>query len=309
MNEQKPEGFQPAPWEAGKPSPPPQPQGYPPPPMGAPQGQAGPQNYQAPPQGAGQAYPPQQGYAQPQAGGAQQGYPPQQGYAQPQPGAYGQPGGTAIYPTGKPTSTLAIVSLVLMGVGVLIGFVSVGIFSVPLFLIGSVLGYLGMRETAAWGKKSGRGIALGGTISNMVLMVLNVVFLLAGFLFIQSVGDSFEQQANAMGDGLKISMRVGMYKEAKGDLKPGGPQFKAGFQNDTAVTGPSLQVTDLVTASELENPIEQYSMDVKDDVATIYWTGPDGVRAEVGRYDSNATFDDDWADFEDPMPNRNPRRH
>lgn len=357
MNEPKPEGFQPAPWETGKPKPP---QGYPPqpgaapahpprpaapgygaqPPAGPPPGagfgggdmgrgrtrqvpgptpQATPPIYGAPPAGYGApqpAYPPQ-GQPYPPQG---QPYPPQgqpypqpgQPYPQPMGAPMGQPYGAQPYPipAGRPTSVLAILSLVAIGVGLVGGLFTFGIFSLPFFLAGAVLGYLGMRETAAWGKKSGRGMAVGGTIANTVLLTLNViagVFLLIAFQATSSAVDSLETNMNASMDGTLIQERVRMYAEAKGDLKPGGPQFKQGFQNTTAVTGAQLQVTDLVSPTELKNPIEQYSLTIADKSATVWWTSPEGQRMEVGQYPSyGGYYADDFEDWEsyEPPPRR-----
>ncbi|MCA8916031.1 MAG: DUF4190 domain-containing protein [Planctomycetes bacterium] len=260
-----------------------QPNGYPPPPQGGGAYQQ-PQGYPQPPQGYGQA---------------PQGYPPPGGQPQPA-GAPGQPYQMQGPQMGKPTSVLAIVSLVTLAVGMVIGLVSLGFFSIPLFLIGAVLGYLGMRETAAWGKKSGRGMALGGTIANLVCMVLNGGFLLLALLFVQSAGSALEQQANAAADAMLIRQRLQMYKDAKGDLKPGGPQFKAGFRNDTAALGPMLTVPDLVSEGEMQNPLEQYSIEVVDETATIFWTPKDGVRQEVGTFRSGFSgWEDDDFGFDD----------
>lgn len=335
MNDSEPDGFQPAPWEAGKPK---QPVGYgqqPPagPPQGAPPGYLGqppqqgaqppgagfgggdmgrartrqipnqplpggpgPAAYQPPPAGAPQGYPQApQGYPP-----AQQGPPPQGGQVYPlQAGGPPAPYGTQVYGNQKSTSVFAILALVFIGLGCFVGLFSAGIFSIPLFLAGAVLGYVGMRETAAWGKKSGRKMAVGGTVANLVLMTLNGGWLLVAFLFLQSAGTAFEDNMNADLDAMLIQERVHMYHEAKGDLKPGGPQFKAGFRNDTPVTGPALQVTDLVSPSELTNPIEQYTMEVNGDMAVIYWTPSGGVRREVARYGGFRGFDDsDFGGFD-----------
>ncbi|MCB9933879.1 MAG: hypothetical protein H6841_10710, partial [Planctomycetes bacterium] len=195
MNQPRPDGFQPAPWDAGKPKVPNPPPGYPPQPGPVPafppQPPApgyGAQPPAGPPPGAGfgggdmgrartrqmpgpQAAPPgygapQQGYPAPNPG---YGAPPQgQPYPQPAGAPQGQPYGAQPYPVpaGKPTSVLAILSLVGVGVGLIAGLATLGLVSLPFFLAGSILGYLGMRETAAWGKKTGRGMALGGAIAN-----------------------------------------------------------------------------------------------------------------------------------------------
>jgi hypothetical protein len=342
MSEPKPEGFQPAPWEAGKPK---QPQGYPQqpgsPPAYPPRPAApgyGAQPPAAPPPGAGfgggdmgrgrtrqvpgpapQAAPPVYGAPPAGYGTPQPAYPPQgqsyppQGQPYPQPAPAGQPYGAQPYPAqampaGKPTSVMAILSLVAVAVAMITGLVSFGLFSIPFFIAGAVLGYLGMRETAEWGKKSGRGMALGGTIANLVLLVLNVGSLLALFLFAQATVGAVETNMNASMDGALIQQRVRMYVEAKGDLKPGGPQFKQGFRNDTAAAGPQLQVTDLVTPAELKNPIEQYSLTIADNTATVWWTGKDGQRMQVGQYPgyggAYADDYDDWDSFEPPPRRR-----
>ena len=317
-------GFQPAPWEAGKrPTqgpqgyrPPAQPQQQPAPPAyGAPQSgylaaplggqasdafgggdtgrgrtrqipsqrppvdsQAAPAPY---PQAAQVPYPQQAPYPQPA------GYPPQAPYPQQQP--YGAP--QAAYPTQKQTSLLAILSLVAIGVGLLAGLFSIGLFSPPFLLAGAILGFLGMRDTAAWGKKTGRGMALAGTITNLVLLVVNVGVLLAGFLFIQKAGNELEKGLNASIDGEVIVRGLEAYGNAKGDLQPGGPQIVWGSRTGNAATGPTLTVADVVSAAELKNPVSEYSLTIKENTAIVTWTSPDGYTTEVGYYTHYAGYD------------------
>lgn len=381
MTDSKPEGFQPAPWEAGgkkktqgpqagppgygqpqpgygqpQPGPQPGPQGVP---LGGPapnafgggdtgrartkQVQKGgpgptigqpfdprqanaaqqpPQNYASPPPQPGGypqqpgGYPPQQGgpYGGAQGGpyqqgGAPQGAPPPGG-AYP-PGGPQQPYGDTGYMTRKPTTVFGIVALCLGGVGVVAGLVSFGLASAPFFLIGGILGYLGIRETASWGKKSGRGLAMAGTIANVVLLVLNVAAVIAMFLLIRTGADILESEMNAKVDAKKIESRIVMYKEAKGDLKPGGPQMFLGSQQPTAVSGSQLTVQDLLRPTELKNPIEQYTLQIDGDKATIWWTPEDGARQNVGSYPPPMRFEDfeDWeSDWETSQPPP-PRRH
>lgn len=320
-------GFQPAPWEAGKrptqgpaapagygvpPAPPPPHPGYGAPPAPPPQsgylgvplggaasdafggGDSGRGRTRQIPQREPQAVPqqpqgyPQQPAAQQQAY-AQPPYPPQQQpYGQPQ---YGQPMPQYGAPPQKQTSILAILSLVALGVGVIAGLVTFGIFSAPFLFAGGILGYLGMRETAAYGRKTGRGMAVAGTISNVVLLVLNVGVLVFGFLLFQQASSELEKSMHANVDGMKIADRIRKYAEAKGDLRPGGPQFMQGYAHDTAVTGPQLTVADLVSPVELNNPIEEYSIAVIGDSATVTWNSGDGP-IEVGQYTHYAGFDD-----------------
>ena len=303
-----PDGFKPAPWETGKPNTqgpfqqpmPPRPPAPPPSigpapaqfgggdtgrgrtrpiphpqPYGAPQ-----QGYAAPPQPAGYGAP--QGYAQqPQAAG----YGPPQGYGTPpQPQPYGQQGYGDAYPTKKPTTVFGIVALCLMGVGLVAGLVSFGLFSIPFFLVGGILGYVGIRETAAWGKKSGRGLAMGGTISNGALFVLNVAAWAAIFLLGSAVAGDLDQQFNAHSDGDVIVRALGQYHQAKGDLLPGGPQIRLGVATQTAVTGAQLSVPDLVSPTELKNPLDKYSLTVFDGRATVWFNDESGNRIEVGAY-------------------------
>ena len=362
MTDPKPDGFQPAPWEAGKrntqgpqgappghgaPQPPPAPPGRPTrqsvplgggpapnafggdmgrgrtrpipnqPPQGGPTGptlgqpfqpqQGNPEQYPEPPAYGG-GPPPQQGGYPPPA----QGYPPGPQGAPPQgappqgmpPGAPPQqPYGDQGYSTKKPTTVMGIIALALAGVGALTALVTLGFFSWPFFIIGGVLGYLGIRETAAWGRKSGRGLAMSGTIANGALLVLNIAGVITLFALGNAVGNMVEQQNNAvLRDGPMIVKRVGMYKQAKGDLLPGGPQMRTGYENSTAVTGSQLTVPDLCTPAELQNPIEQYSLTIDGETATVWWSPPDGERQEVGVYGGIANFDDFSFDDDFPPP-------
>lgn len=280
--------FQPRQTNAGPPAQPPAYGAAPPPQQGA---------YAPPPQGQ-QPYPP----AGPQPGGPQQPYPPAgPPPAGPQPGGPQQPYAETGFVAKKPVTVLGIISLVLAGVGCLAGLVSFGLFSWPFFIGGGVLGYVAIRETAAWGKKSGRGLAMGGTIANGALLLLNIVGVIALFAAAGTLEDIVEQQNNAtMVDGPLIVERIGKYKQAKGDLQPGGPQMQLGFEQATAVTGAQLTVPDLCRPTELKNPIEQYSLVISEDTATVWWTPPEGQRMQVGEYPAVYGFDDwDWeSDFE-----------
>lgn len=259
-------------------------------PLGNPQGgyigQPGPNAPPAPQPGPGAPQAPgpgtPQGYSQ--DGAPPQGYPPAQPAGAP---AYGaQPYGGQAYPVSKPTTVMGIISLVLIGVGLVTGLGSVGIFSAPLFLVGAILGFLAMRETAPGGKKTGRGMAVGGTVANLVLLVLNVAGLIAVFMFIRTTAGELEAGVHARTDGALLVERVQLYHEHKGDLEPGGPQVKLGFAHDVAVEG-RLKADDLASPSELNNPAAQYSIDIVDGIATIYWTPPGGARQEVGSFNSN----------------------
>jgi hypothetical protein len=259
-----------------------------------PQAPAGPQP-QAPAGPPPQAYAPQpqpQGYPQQPAPAYGQPAYGQPAYQQPAPQAYGQPPYGAPYPPQKQTSVLAILSIVGIAVGVIVGVITLGIFSAPFLLAGGVLGYLGMRETA-YGRKGGRGMAVAGTITNLVLLVLNVGALLIGYFAFQKASSEFEKSVYASADGMLISERIHKYAEAKGDLRPGGPQFMQGYAHETAATGPQLTVADLVSPAELKNPITEYSLTVIGDTATVTWNGGTGPM-EVGTYTHFPGFEDNW---------------
>ena len=254
----------------------------------APQAPAG---YGPPPQApANYGQQPPAGYGPP----PQQGMPPQ---GMPPQGPYGQ----APMPMGKPTSVMGIISLVMIGVGALTGLASAGFFSFPFFIAGAILGYLAMRETAPWGKKSGRKMAVGGTIANTCCLVLNVVGVIALVMLFQTGVDLAKAQNQSMADGKIIEQRIYDYAAAKGDIQPGGPQMKQGFQNPTAVTGPQLAVADLVTESELQNPIEQYSLVIVGETVSVMWTNSNGMKRQVGHYDPNRpkTPEFNFSDWDD----------
>ncbi|MBE7492115.1 MAG: DUF4190 domain-containing protein [Planctomycetes bacterium] len=114
---------------------------------------------------------PQQTYPYPQAPYPQPPGPqyPQPGYA-PRPYGSGQTYGQAYHPGGyqpaRPTSGLAIASLVL----------SLSTFAtcLPLWIGGIICGTMALKECAPWGPKEGRGLAQGGLYSGIVIGVLYV---------------------------------------------------------------------------------------------------------------------------------------
>lgn len=91
----------------------------------------------------------------------------------PVPPPYPQPFGypPMAYPAAaaKPTSGLAIASLVCAGVGFFALFV-------PCF-VGFILGLVALRQTGEGGPRSGRGMAIGGTVANGILGFFGVMIL------------------------------------------------------------------------------------------------------------------------------------
>lgn len=304
-------GYEPAPWEEpGKrhtdsvPKPPPQqprppqpPQQQPPAPYLGDQPQqpsfepAPSPTYHQPPLAPGLQNPPQQ--APSQGGPAPQQYPPS-----PAPPGAPSPYGynTAAFVPHKPNSTFALISLILIGPGLLMTFLFFFI-GPPIFIAGIVLGALGLRETGRLGTKAGRGMALAGTITNSALLLITVGLFLALVVFVTTAISEVEQGAKVQQDSQLIIERVGMYHRAKGDLSPGGPQMVRGLQSSVAVEG-SLKVSDLVSRVELEMEIDQYRLDVDESAgrATLYYTDDKNATRDVGSYPRG--FDSFQFDFD-----------
>lgn len=295
----------PAPWEApgkrhtqmyGAGSVPPQqasvpqaqPQAYPPrpapqaPQQGYPQAPAYPPAPQSayPPAPGAPAYPPPPPGAYPPA--------PQAGYPQPAypPGAYAQ---QPYYPASKPNSGLAIASLVCGGVGLFM----IGIPS----LVGVVLGVIALRETGPSGPKSGRGLAIAGTITSACVVLLFAAIFGFAILGASAMNSQMENLANVGQDGSLLAQRAEMYYRDKGDLASGGHRFIAGYKNEDKVKGP-LMVTDLAAQHELKMPIERYFIEVKGDQATIWYTGEDGHRQMAGSFSATRQKQPQFEDWE-----------
>jgi len=124
-------------------------------------------------------YPPQQGYPPyasypPQEGYGQQGYPPQegypqQGYPQPAPGMGGVP-----HPRGTPVLVMGIISIVVCGLGLILGPLATFQGGQALKEIDAAPGVYNNRQTVS----IGRILGIVGTILS-VLGLLWVIFALA----------------------------------------------------------------------------------------------------------------------------------
>lgn len=232
----------------------PQAPAYPPPPQGA---------YPPPPQGA---YPPPPQGAHPPAPLAAHAPHPLQ------PGVYTQQ--VAYYPQAKPTSGLAIGSLVCAGLSFVTG-VSV--------LAGIVLGVLALKETGPSGDKSGRGLAIAGIALNSGLLALAALFIAIFVAGMVAFSSHMEDEVNISMDGALIAQRAEMYYRDKGDLASGGHRFVGGFKNAEKTRGP-LMVGDLVGPNEVQMPLDRYFLEVKADSATVWYTGEDGSRRMAGSF-------------------------
>lgn len=286
-------GYEPAPWEepgkrhtdsVPKPPGPPQParppQAPPAPYIGnAPAGgePAPAPTYHQPPPAPGLQNAPQQA---PGIGGPS---PEQNPQGQPTP--YGH-SAMAYPPMHKPSSALAMISLILVAPGFLLTFV-LGLLVVPIYIAGIVLGVLGLRETGKYGTKSGRGMAIAGTITNSIFLTGTVALTVTVLVFFTAAASELKEAANIQEDAQLIIERVGMYHRAKGDLGPDGPQMVRGLQSSIAVQG-SLKVSDLVSLIELNNEVEDYRLEVNESegTATLYYTDSEGNSREAGRYPS-----------------------
>ncbi|MBK8205634.1 MAG: DUF4190 domain-containing protein [Planctomycetes bacterium] len=114
-------------------------------------------------------YPQQSSYPYPgnaQAGAYPQAYP--QAYPNYQQPYGGQP--QAYYPTSGGTSGLAVASLIVSLTSLLV--------CGPLCIIGIVLGVMALRETQPNGPKTGRGLAIAGIVSGVVILALFAVIVL-----------------------------------------------------------------------------------------------------------------------------------
>jgi hypothetical protein len=220
----------------------------------------------------------------------QYGTPPQPPAGAPYPqqaaGPYAPPGFNYVQP-GKPNSTMAIISLVLLVPGVLVALLTLGVGGIPFFLAGIVLGGLALRETGAFGRKSGRGLAVAGTVVNSVLLVGAVAAGVGMFVLVKAHDSAQKEQYSVIADSHLIITRVRIYQVTKGDLEPGGPQMIGGHRSDVAVQG-TLKVSDLVSPSELELDMNRYRLDVDASAgrATLYYTDNAGKTGEVGSHSS-----------------------
>ena len=144
-------------------------QGYPPYGSYPPQEGYGQQGY--PPQEghAQQGYPPQEGY--PQQGYPQQGY-PQQGYVQPAPGMGGVP-----HPRGTPVLVMGIISIVVCGLGLILGPLATVQGGRALREIDAAPGVYNNRQTVS----IGRILGIVGTILSVLGLIWVIFSLAIGF--------------------------------------------------------------------------------------------------------------------------------
>lgn len=136
--------------------------------------------YPPPPQGYA---PQQQGYAPPQPGYAPPQHPsPQQPYAAAQPGAYA-PYGTPAYPVARPTSGLAITSLVCAIASVVFSWL---VFPILAAVAAVITGHMALKQTRSNPAVGGRGVAFAGLIIGYIMLgflALGIIITIISFAF------------------------------------------------------------------------------------------------------------------------------
>lgn len=159
--------------------------------------------------------------------------PPPPGYVPP-PGGWQQAAGLGPYgvpppppPEGwgvsKPTSGKAIAALVCSIGGIIVGFGCPLAF--PAVPVGFILGLLGIAETGRNGKRSGRGLAIAGTIVGALAMAGSIAII--AFSISQArMGteqNEAEMRAALEADINLVAARLQEYHRVNGSLAPGGP--------------------------------------------------------------------------------------
>lgn len=259
----------------------------------------------------------------PQQPPASPGLPPQgppPGYAWPQQPAHWGQAGAPPYgvppppppPEGwmahQPTSGKAVASLVCALGGLVLGFFcGVGALAIP---VGLVLGILGIVETGRNGKRSGRGLAIAGTIVSTLALAGAVV---AAAYFVSAFGESATemhevQGANADADIQLIATRLqAYYRQNHNSLGPGGPWLSMrGNAAEAPAPTPAhngvdeytgmprvnepLSIRHLVGESELRampRQVDKYKLTV---------TGPASARLEITDWSGETLRDIDFSD-------------
>lgn len=135
--------------------------------------------YPPPPQGYA---PQQQGYAPPQPGYAPPQHPSQQPYAAAQPGSYAAYG-TPAYPVARPTSGLAITSLVCAIASVVFSWL---VFPILAAVAAVITGHMALKQTRSNPAVGGRGVAFAGLIIGYIMLgflALGIIITIISFAF------------------------------------------------------------------------------------------------------------------------------
>lgn len=171
----------------------------------------------------------------------------------------------------KPHSGKATASLVCAGVGLVGGAMCfLPAIAIP---IGLVLGFLGIAETGANGQRSGRGIAIAGTVLNAILLAASIAGVVAFVALAQRGSQARDEDFTTKTDSdfEKIRVRMREYYDAnRKSLGPGGPRRASPeYVKGNAPTGTSLgkvdgalKVEDLCGRDDLSMPPSMYELTV-----------------------------------------------
>ncbi len=152
----------------------------------------------------------------------------------------------------RPTSGKAIASLICGGAGLVLGF-ACGIPGVAA-LVGVVLGIIAIIETGRNGTRSGRGLAIAGTVVSTLAIVTLVGVYATLFAFF---GREMEEQESDRHERIDADVQLIVdrvqeyYEKNGGSLGPGGPVLAlAPMQSETVVQRKSGEHTE---ADEIPN--------------------------------------------------------
>ncbi|MBX3474308.1 MAG: hypothetical protein KF754_07990 [Planctomycetes bacterium] len=193
---------------------------------------------------------------------------------------------------GKPTSGKAVASLVCGIAGFVVGFGCQILYLAV--LVGVVLGVLGILETGREGKRSGRGLAIAGTITSCLAAVAVVALAVFFFRLGSEAGQQHEQMVEQQieSDVGLIVQRLSEYHRENGSLGPGGPYLaRARYLSENApeanrpnanqpVAGVRGGV--VVTALRLEHLVRENELKFGSMASyTLTVTGDNSARLEV----------------------------
>ncbi|HWK77541.1 DUF4190 domain-containing protein [Microbacterium sp.] len=141
-----------------------------------------------PPYPAGQQYPPQQPYPAAQQHPGQQQYPVQQQYpaAQPYPGTQQYPG-VQPYAPSRPTSGLAVTSLITGIAGIVLSWAFLPLLA---SIAAVITGHMALKQTRTNPALGGRGMAIAGLILGYVGVAILALTLIFGILSLFVIGSA-----------------------------------------------------------------------------------------------------------------------
>jgi hypothetical protein len=229
----------------------------------------------------------------PQQGGGAYQYPGNFGAKPPEYKAPDTPPKPAALPAPKPISGKAVTSIIMAGTGIVFW-----PLIVVLSPIGIVTGWLGMRETKGPGApRTGRGLAIGGIVSNAVMLVCMATAIGLLVLLFTSIDSSskygyedeaeyqFKSHRDVGEDMRELADRALLYyRENDESFGSGGPDLSywRGYQASTESCpriDSSLSIRDLVARYGLYNERHEYALELIDPHTIV-------LRHESGYYET-----------------------